>query len=191
MSERIAAEIQIGGKVRRGVAEELCGVIDTERVSLEWGGSPFVPRTVDELLAARYDNGDGLLTLRLYDYEASWGEFDDLEEFLREHKIPFVRYTERKYDCDPEVVGFHPICGHVQELTDHNRNPTIQAATMKPIADSLARILAGMRNGKLETEKLQLKLKRLHGKLHKCLPPDVPALETFEIIEEPRRRSTR
>ena len=183
MSERIAAEIQIGGKVRRSVAEELCGVIATERVSLEWGGSPFKPRTVDELLAARHDNGDGLLTLRLYDDEASWGEFDDLEEFLREHKIPFVRYTEGKYDYDPEVVGFHPTCGHVQELTDHNRNPTLQAAALKPIANSLARILAGMRNGKLETAKLQLKLQRLHGKLRKCLPPDVPALETFEIIE--------
>jgi len=79
MSERIAAEIQIGGKVRRSVAEELCDVISTERVSLDWGGSPFQPKTIDELLAARHDNGDGLLTLRLYDDEASWGEFDDLE----------------------------------------------------------------------------------------------------------------
>jgi len=74
MSERIAAKIQIGGKVRQSVAAELCNVIATERVSLEWGGSPFVPRTVDELLATRFENGDGLLTLRLYDDEASWGE---------------------------------------------------------------------------------------------------------------------
>lgn len=82
MSERIAAEIEIGGKVHRSVAEELCGVIATERCSLEWGGIQFQPKTVDELLAARHDNGDGRLTIELYDDEASWGEFEDLEEFL-------------------------------------------------------------------------------------------------------------
>lgn len=183
MCERIAAHIQIGGKVRRSVAEELCSVIATERVSLEWGGAQFSPGSIKELLAARHDNGDGLLTLELYDDEASWGEFDDLEEFLREQKIPFIRYTEGKYEFDPEVVAFHPSCGLVSWLTNHSHNATVETSTVKPIADSLARILAGLGNGKLEAARLQVKLQRLHGKLRKCLPPDVPALETFEVIE--------
>ncbi len=183
MSERLAAEIQIGSKVRRRVAEELCGVIATERVSLEWGDVPFGPTTVDELLAARVDNGDGLLTLRLYDDQASWGEFDGLEHFLHEHKIPFVRYTEGKYDYDPEVVAFHPACGLVQELTDHNRNPIVQTSAIKPIADKLIAILADMQSGDVDAARLQRKLQRLHGKLRKCLPADVPALETFEVIK--------
>lgn len=68
-------------------------------------------------------------------------------------------------------------------LTNHSHNATVESSTVKPIADSLARILFGLGNGKLETTKLELKLQRLHGKLRKCLPPDVPALETFEIIE--------
>ena len=37
MSERLAADIQIGGKVRRRVAEVLCSVIAAERVSLGMG----------------------------------------------------------------------------------------------------------------------------------------------------------
>jgi len=183
MSERIAAEIQIGGKVRRSVADELCCVIVTEGVSLEWGDRPFEPRTVDDLLAARVDNGDGVLTLRLYDDQAPWGELDDLEEFLREKKIPFVRYTEGKYDYDPEAVAFHPSCGLIHWLTDHNRNATIQAAALKPMADSLAKIAAEIRGGKSETAKLERKLQRLHGKLCKCLPADMPALESLEIID--------
>ena len=183
MSERLAAEIQIGSKVRRRVAEVLCSVIAAERVSLEWGDVPFEPKTVDDLLAARFDNGDGLLTLRLYDDQASWGEFDGLEHFLHEHKIPFVRHTEGKYDYDPEVVAFHPACGLVQELTDHNRNPIVQASAVKPIADKLTAILADVQSGDVDAARLQRKLQRLHGKLRKCLPADVPALETFEVIK--------
>ena len=183
MSETLAAEIQIGGKVRRSVAEELCGVITTERVSLEWGDVSFEPKTVEDLLAARFDNGDGLLTLRLYDDHASWGEFDILEGFLRGHRVPFVRYTEGKYDYDPEVVAFHPSCGLVQEPTDHRRNPIVQAATLKPIADTLAIILAEMRSGDVDAARLRRKLQRLYGKLRKCIPSDVPELGSFEVIE--------
>ncbi len=184
MSEQLAADIQIGGKVRRRVAEVLCSVIAAERVSLEWGEVLFEPKTVDDLLAARVDNGDGLLTLRLYDNEASWGEFDSLERFLQEHKIPFCRYTEGKYDYEPEVVAFHPACGLVQELTDHSRNPIVQTAAVKAIADKLAKILAEMQRGEVDAARLQRKLQRLYGKLCKCLPADVPALETFEVIED-------
>ena len=183
MSERLAAEIQIGSKVRRRVAEVLCSVIAAERVSLEWGDVPFEPKTIDDLLAARFDNGDGLLTLRLYDDQASWGEFDSLESFLQEHKIPFVRYTEGKYDYDPEVVAFHPDCGLVQELTDHNRNPSIQASVLTPIADTLAKIVKELEGGRPDAAKLQRKLQRLHGKLGKCIPADVPVQGTFEVIE--------
>ncbi len=184
MSERIAAEIQIGGKIRDRVAEELCGVIATEGVSLEWGESLFQPAKPDDLLAARCDTGDGLLLLRLFDYEASWGEFNDLEEFLREHDIAFCRYTEGKYDFDPEVVAFHPTCGLVQSLTDHSRNATVQASALKPIAATLAKTVTEIKSGKQDPAKLQRKLQRLCGKLRKCLPPEVPALESFEIIED-------
>ena len=103
--------------------------------------------------------------------------------FLQEHKIPFCRYTEGKYDYEPEVVAFHPACGLVQELTDHSRNPIVQTAAVKAIADKLAKILAEMQRGEVDAARLQRKLQRLYGKLCKCLPADVPALETFEVIE--------
>lgn len=183
MSERLAAEIEIGGKVRRSIAEALCCVIATERVSLEWGERPFEPAKPDDLLAARHDSGDGLLLLSLYDDQASWGEFDNLESFLQKHDIPFCRYTKGKYDYDAEVVSFHPTCGLVQYLTDHNRHAIVHASDLKPIADTLAKTVAEMRSGKLDPAKLQRKLQRLCGKLRKCLPPEVPALESFEIIE--------
>ena len=79
-------------------------------------------------------------------------------------------------------MAFHPACGLVQELTDHNRNPIVPTSALKPIADSLAKTVAEMQSGKADIAKLQRKLQRLHGKLRKCLPADVPTLETFEVI---------
>lgn len=51
------------------------------------------------------------------------------------------------------------------------------------LADALDKIVADMGNGKVEPAKLQRKLQRICGKLRKCLPPAVPALGTFEIID--------
>jgi hypothetical protein len=178
MSERIAAQIEIGGKVLRSVAQELCEAISTQHVSLEWGGEQFQPNSVDDLLAAR----DDLQLLRLYDHEASWGELDDLETFLRERKVPFVRYTEGKYEYDPQAVAYHPECGRVEWLTDHSDNAVVQADAVKPIAAALEKIVAEIEAGKLDPATVRPKLQRLCGKLRKALPPEVPALETFEVI---------
>ena len=73
MSEHLPAEIKIGGKVRRSIAEALCEVIAGEGVALDWGEARFRPQTVEELLAARSDDGDDVTLLRLCDDQASLG----------------------------------------------------------------------------------------------------------------------
>jgi len=60
MSESIAAEIHIGGKVRRSVAQALCKVISQSGASLEWGGGSCQIGTPEELLEARSADDDGL-----------------------------------------------------------------------------------------------------------------------------------
>ncbi len=183
MADHLAAEVQIGGKVRRSATEALSQAIAAEGVSLEWGDVSFKPQTADDLLAARRDDGEGRLLLTLYDDEAPWGEFDVLEAFLREQGIAYRRYSEGKYDYDPEISVFHPASGLVELATNNNRQPVVPASELAPIADALAKLLAEMRGEDVPSEKLQRKLQRIHGKLRKCLPPEVPALESFEIIE--------
>ena len=128
MSEHLPAEITIGGKVRRSMAEAMCEVIAGEGVALDWGEARFRPQTVDELLAARSDDGDDVTLLRLCDDQASWGEFEELETFLRDNDIAYIRHSDGKYDLDPEGAAFHPDTGLVQWLTDHNRNPVVKAS---------------------------------------------------------------
>ena len=95
MADRMAGEIWIGGTISPALAEELCAVVRDTGASLEWGGGVFAPDSVAELLEA---NDDG--HLHLYDDDRAWGEFADLEEFLREHKIPYDRQTASRYEYD-------------------------------------------------------------------------------------------
>ncbi len=96
MSERMAAQIWIGGKVPAQLVPELCGEIDAEGVALDWGGARFAPKTEAELLKARVDY-DGAAVLYLCDEQASWGRFDSLEGLLQEHGIPFTRESVLYY----------------------------------------------------------------------------------------------
>ena len=84
MADYMAGEIHIGGKVRRSVVQALCTAITKSGASLEWGGSQCRLNTPDELLGARSGDANEPLLLKLYDDQARWGEFAELETFLRE-----------------------------------------------------------------------------------------------------------
>ena len=105
------------------------------------GDARFHPCTIDELLASRSDDDNGLRLLTLYDDQARWGEFDSLETFRQEQGISYCRYSEGKYDYDAETSAFHPDCGFVESLTDHNRHPVVQTFQLTPIAATLAKVL--------------------------------------------------
>jgi hypothetical protein len=182
MSESMAAEIMIGGRIRRSVAEVICPVIARQGVALDWGEAEFRPQTADELLAACCDNGDGVELLRLYDDQARWGEFDALEQFLRNHKIAYLRYSEGKYDFDPQAAAYHPDTGPLEWVTDHNSHAVIKASELRPIANSVARLLAAVRGGKAQPKGVERTLKQISGKLGKVLVPEPPLLTPFEIV---------
>jgi hypothetical protein len=184
MSEHLPAEIKIGGKVRRSVAAALCEVIVGEGVALDWGEGRFRPQTVNELLAARNDDSDDVPLLRLCDDQASWGEFDDLERFLRDNDIAYIRHSDGKYDLDSEGAAFHPDTGLVQWLTDHNRNPVVRASELEPIAGTLARLLAAVRRGNAPAAKIERTLQRICDKFREDLLSEIPVLKSFEIIED-------
>ena len=182
MTDRSAAEIHIGGKIPRSVAQTLCTVITKSGASLEWGGGWCRMNTPDELLLARSADTGGLLVLKLYDDQARGGEFQALEKFLQEHGIPYCRWTEGNSDYDAEAVAFHPQSGQLSWLTDRNQYPIVLASQLAPIADALTKLLAEIHGSEVPSAKLRRKLQRIRGKLQKCLPPIVPALESFELI---------
>jgi len=182
MSDYMAAEIRIGGKVPARLVPELCEQITSEGIAIEMGSIPLRPETADQLLAACEDH-DGVRLLCLYDDQARWGEFEGLEAFMRTHKIAFDRFSEGKYECSAETAHFRSKEGLVVLVTDPNREPIVAASGLVPVEKALARGIGQLDHGKTAAG-LQ-SLKRALRLLRANLPPTVLPLEPFEIVGEP------
>ena len=182
MADYMAAEIHIGGKVRRSVVQALCTVITKSGVSLEWGDGPCHLNTPEELLQAR--SADEPLVLKLFDDQARWGQFEELEKFLREHGIAYCRWSEGKYEYDAEAVAFDPRCGEVSWITNHDREPIVLASGLAPIEAKLADLLETLKGGKAGAVGVLTQVESIRAELRVELPDPVPPLDTLEIVED-------
>lgn len=179
MSERMAAEIWIGGKVPMSLVPALCAAIGDQGVSLEWGDAAFRPSTAEDLGQAVRENDCGVRLLRLCDDQAGAGVFEELETSLREHKIAYTRQSTGRYEFDPETVDFRP--GHplAPQATNAAGQPVVLASELAPVADLLTTATAWEENASpVDRWSLVKTARRL---LQEQLPPTLPPLEAFEI----------
>jgi hypothetical protein len=176
MADRMACEIWIGGTITAALAEGLCAVIRDMNASLEWGGGVFAPGSVKELLDA---NDDG--HLHLYDDDRAWGEFEDLEEFLREHKIPYDRQTASRYEYDAEEAIYRPGIGMEVNPTNGSGNPVVEVAAIKPVVQSLRALCKHAKSGKGDKASVLRRAERLQKLLRSKLPREMPPLDPFTI----------
>jgi hypothetical protein len=180
MSESIAAEIWIGGRVSKQLAEQLCEAICAVGVSLGWGESQFAPRTAEELLES-LDFRDDVEVLHVCDVQASSGEFPLLEEFLQEHGLPYTRLTEPKYEFDGERVDFRPGQRISCVRTDTEGNPIVATGEVSKAVELLDKAQNAIENGKNPSRTLG----RARRILHRVLPGELQPLTPFEIVGEP------
>lgn len=178
MADRMACEIWIGGTLSPALAEELCAVVRDTGASLEWGGGVFAPDSVAELREA---NDDG--HLHLYDDDRAWGEFDDLEEFLREHKIPYDRQTASKYEYDAEKAIYRPGMGLEVVLTNGSGNPVVEIVALQSVVKSLRALCKHAKSVKSDKLSVLRRAERLQELLRSKLPREMPPLELFTIAD--------
>ena len=177
MADRMATEIWIGGTISNALAEKLCAVVRDTVASLEWGGSVFAPQTVTELLEA---NDDG--HLHLYDDDRAWGEFADVEEFLRKHEIPYDRQTASRYEYDAEEAIHRPGIGLEVNITTGSGNPIVEIASLQPVVKSLRALCKHLKSGKGDKVSILRRAERLQKLLLSKLPREMPPLEPFTIV---------
>lgn len=163
MSERMSGWIQIGGKLPRSKARQLCEAISTSRVSLDWGDATFEPKSPEELFAARKDD-----RLWLCDNEASWGEFPDLEEACRELGLPYTRCSDGTGVYDAERVDWRP--GMESPLSRICSNESGEKILIAE--ESVRNALAALEAGNTPTAK-----RILQGLCH-----SIPPVPPFEIV---------
>ena len=172
MADRIPAEIWVGGKLPRSLLDEF-PIFD---LRLDWDATPFDSTSEEGILSARDESG----LLHFADCEIAWGEFEDLESWLREHNIPFKRHSSGKYEYLPELVEFRPDLGEeVQTITTDSGEPLVCKSELVPILEQMAKLRQSNR-----PLSAQLRAwKRLSGKLDTLVPPTLPPLPCFEIVD--------
>lgn len=101
MADYFAGRIEIGGPLSRKVFEDLSAAILNEGwLSLiGYGDEP----ATEETLRKAFQAGQ---TVTLFDEQALYGQFDELEEFLVKHRIHFDRLSEARYEYNAELVRY-------------------------------------------------------------------------------------
>jgi hypothetical protein len=185
MSDRMVAEIWIGGRIAKRLVPQLCDAISSQGVSLDWDEGQFAPGGAAEIVEACQDEG-GVRLLHLCNVEACWGEFGELEDFLIRRKISFRRRTEAKYEHDAAVIEFRPAIGLVRYPTDNSGKPFVPLADLVRVASWLDTAVesAGGESAKQVLRRLQ----NVRRRVKKNLPIVVPPLEPFEIVGQKARK---
>lgn len=180
MSDYMAAEIWIGGRISPSLVANLCAAITKQCVSLEWGDAHFSPGTQQDLLEARQKKEDVSL-LWLCDDQARWCEFDALERFLRENGIAYTRRSDGKYEYDPEVAEFRPEQGTISLLTNNVGEPIVPVSALTAIDAAVTQVLELPHTASKQT--IVSATQSAQRLLRERLPAVVPPLERFEIEE--------
>jgi len=172
MADRRPAEIWIGGKLPRSLLDEF----PISDLRLDWDETHFDSNSEQGILSTRDESG----LLHFANREAAWGEFEELEGWLREHSIPFKRLSSGKYEYLPELVEFRPDLGEeIQTETTDSGEPLIPKSELVPILESMAKL----QRSKRPLDAQVRAWKELADKLGKLVPPTLPALPLFEIVD--------
>ncbi len=177
MADRMAAEIWIGGRLPRSLLDEF----PISDLRVDWDEHPIDATTEDSILSARDERG----LLHFADCEAAWGEFQELEGWLREHNIPFNRQSSGRYEYDPCFVEFRPdLRGKPNQdrytLTTQEGAPVVCHDDVEKAMRGMARLVGDRKQS--ATKRLQA-WERIYRRLVRAVPPKLPPLPPFEIID--------
>lgn len=162
MSEPIPAYIAIGGKVTKEQAEQIVIFCDDYGLTDDCESSCIT--TIDELEDEIDEDG----VLKLYNHQANYGMFPDLQAWLESQKIPYDLHADGKYEYDPEITEYRPSLGEaITRKADHSGDEVIDANVVRK---ALTLIADGEAVKAVEL-------------LREELGPEVEPLPPFEVVE--------
>ena len=166
-----------GGKLPRSLLDEF--PISDLRLDLD--ATPVDATSEEGILSARDESG----LLHFADAEVAWGEFQELEGWLREHDIPFQRQSSGKFEYDPCFVEFRPdLPGkHNQDrytLTTQDGTPVVYHSEIEKAVQKMAKLAADRKRP--AAKRLQA-WEKIYRALLRSIPPEPPPLPRFEIVD--------
>lgn len=179
MADYVAAHITIGGEVSERLIPKLCDAICRQGVSLEWGEFDFCPESREDLLQGCRKIA-GAKVLRLYGDEVAYGNFDLLQEFLLDRKLPFDRWHESKYEIPCELLVYRPGSDLRFFLTDLEGRVVVRAEPLLGLAEQLQLAQQLLPTG--GSQRAMKVLRRCQRLASQHLPPAIPPLPALTIV---------
>jgi len=127
MADYMAAHIEIGGKLARTKLKELLSLIE-ELSAEDYSSSP--PN--QEYLQTCADENK---PLALYDDQARYGEFPELEEFCIANNLTFKRHSSPKYEYEGQIKLFSPDPGEQVIGATDDGEPYLRWSELKDYHD--------------------------------------------------------
>jgi len=107
MADRFPIRYQIGGKLTRAVLEQLIAHLLDLQLTREFGGCD------DEAsLSKEAERNSGKTSLTVCNNELAPYMTDQLDLFLMEHKLPFVKRTDARFEYGGEIQWCRPGMKH-------------------------------------------------------------------------------
>lgn len=105
MSEPIPASISIWGKISRDKVGELAEAIVEQGAGPDWNES-F--RNAEEATSWLMDQIMNERTVIVFDYEANYGNLDDVVKFCKDNGLSFILHNDARYEYDAGSVYWDP-----------------------------------------------------------------------------------
>lgn len=178
MSDRMSAEIWIGGKLKRELLPDFCATVTAEHVGFEFDTGVVAIETADDLEQA-IEPLNGARVLHFCQSLARWGEFVDLETRLQQHGLPYRRQTSASDCYDGRLVEFRPGSKPVAVTTNTNGRPIASIEAVERAWYLLKGAEQLLDLGRNVRPVLLQAIELLGG----VLPPELPPLPDFKIVD--------
>ncbi len=127
MADYMAAHIEIGCKLARCKSNELLSLIEALSAEDYWSS----PSNQEYLQKCADENKP----LALYDDQARYGEFPELEEFCIANNLTFNRKSSPKYEYEGQIRFFSPDSGEQVIGATDDGEPYLKLSELKDYQD--------------------------------------------------------
>ena len=178
MSEHLSAEIWIGGNIPETLSP-ISAPPSPTRASPSNGARLLRAEDRQDLNTSLRENDQHERLLWLCDDQASWGQFENLERFLREHRIPFTVAQKEMTSMTRRLSNTGPCTARLHWLPTLLANRPSWRRNWSPSSTCWTRRSSWPRQtpGQTLLSLMQTALKLLREQLPRPLPP----LEPFSI----------
>src|ERR1022692_3026042 len=134
MADRFATQFEIGGTLKREKLEEFISTLQSDGFGLNYEDATVEAMIVEAERCS--EEGEPFVVSAL---EIAWGDVDSTKEFCQEHKLPFIKRVDGKFEYNGDLTWWQPGMRRAEVWEDTDKEATrvmISLAALKKLRRS-------------------------------------------------------